>query len=336
VLAAVLSGAELTRQLLFFSDKQVLRPESISLNEVAGRMTSMLARLIGENIRLESRYGTDLPMVQGDAGMLDRVVMNLLVNARDAMPDGGALKIDTEAIAFGEDESKEKPERRSGRFVRLRVRDSGSGIAPEHLPKIFEPFFTTKETGKGTGLGLATVYGIVKQHQGWIEVASEPRKGTTFDVFFPAAEAPPVKSSPPPVAVAAGGGARTILFVEDEESIRVLARRMMEKAGYQVLEAVSGKTARDLWKAQASEIDLLLADFVLPDGIRGDELARQFRQEKPDLKIIVTSGYSPETVGANPAAMEDTIFLQKPFAMRVLLETIDSCLKASPASVSAP
>ncbi len=336
VLAAVLSGAELTRQLLFFSDKQVLRPEPVSLNEVAGRMTGMLSRLIGENIRLESRYATDLPMVQGDAGMLDRVVMNLLVNARDAMPNGGTLKIDTEAIAFGEDESQEKPERSSGRFVRLRVRDSGSGIAPEHLPKIFEPFFTTKETGKGTGLGLATVYGIVKQHQGWIEVASEPRKGTTFDVFFPAAETPPVQSSPPPRAVADGGGARTVLFVEDEESIRFLARRMMEKAGYRVLEAVSGKTARDLWTVHASEIDLLLTDFVLPDGIRGDELARQFRQEKPDLKIIVTSGYNPETVGANPAGMEDTVFLQKPFAMRVLLETIDNYLRASPASVSAP
>jgi two-component system cell cycle sensor histidine kinase/response regulator CckA len=326
IMGAAVRAAELTRQLLMFGRKQILQPRPVSVNDAVAGMSSMLSRIIRENIHLRSGYGPDLPMIQADPGMIDQILMNLVVNARDAMPQGGELSIRTDVVTFSDRASSAHPEARLGQFVRLSVSDSGEGIAPEHLPRIFEPFFTTKEIGKGTGLGLATVYGIVKQHQGWIEVTSEPGQGSVFDLYFPAIASTAAQPSGPPSSPNVAGGAETILMVEDDESVRVLARRMLQNAGYKVLEATSGKIALELWNAHHANVDLLLADFMLPDGMSGPELAGKFRSEKPGLKIIVTSGYTPETLGSDFHSPEGVTFLPKPFSIQGLLQTIRRCL----------
>jgi CheY-like chemotaxis protein len=304
---------------MVFSRRQALQLRAVSVNEAVRGMTAMISRLIGREIQVRSACADGLPMIQADAAMVDQLLLNLLVNGRDAMPQGGELWISTSVISFNGRSVARHPEARAGQFIKLSIRDSGTGIAPEHLPHIFEPFFTTKETGKGTGLGLAIVYGIVKQHQGWIEVASEPGKGTTFDIYLPATAGVPAGA--PVMAPKVAGGSEMILMVEDEESVRVLARRMLENAGYSVHAAASGAAAFDLWKKHGREVDLLLADFMLPDGVNGYDLAEKFRTLKPNLKVILTSGYSPEELGTG-SARDGAVFLPKPFSMRVLLQTV--------------
>jgi two-component system cell cycle sensor histidine kinase/response regulator CckA len=274
VAAASDRAANLVRQLLAFSRKQVLHSRPLNLNEVIGNFTKMLSRIIGEDIELQCIYAPQLPLVRADVGMIEQVLANFVVNARDAMPHGGTIRIHSEKHHFT-DCSHEHPEARPGEFVCLSVSDSGTGIAAEDLPHLFEPFFTTKEVGKGTGLGLATVHGIIKQHQGWIEVTSQPGTGSTFRIYLPVAEASFAPESEKATEAAPKGGNETVLLVEDDEALRLLTRRVLESFGYHVQVAASGREALELWRSKTTEFNLLLTDIVMPNGINGIDLADQ-------------------------------------------------------------
>ncbi len=317
-------AADLTRQLLTFSRKQQMTLRALDLNESIREITKMLQRIIGENITLQCAFAPALPFAVADAGMIHQILLNLSVNARDAMPKGGRLAIETAVVELNAEQAPRHPDACAGRFVSLSVQDNGSGIAPEHLEHIFEPFFTTKDVGKGTGLGLATVFGIVQQHQGWIEVDSTVGTGTTFKVFLPAAASNATSFSQETRKVL--GGTETILVVEDEPALRHLALIMLRKHGYRVLEAASGVKALPVWEEHAAEIDLLLTDLMMPDGMTGHELAEQLRAKRPNLKVIYISGYSPEFAGADLALKEGINFLQKPFPPHKLLQTVRDCL----------
>jgi PAS domain S-box-containing protein len=325
--AASRRAADLTRHLLAFSRKQEMQPQDLSLNEVIQGMSKMVGRLLGADIVLRFEPGPRLPAVHGDMGMIEQVLLNLAVNARDAMPRGGQLVIRTAETVVEETRAQNNPEARAGRFVCLSVQDTGCGIAPEILPRIFEPFFTTKERGKGTGLGLATVYGVVKQHQGWVEVESEPGRGTTFTVFLPAssAAAGSPATSPAPSESARGRG-ETILIAEDETALRLLGARILRNLGYDVLEAASGVEAIRVWEQQGKKVDLLLTDLVMPDGMTGRELARQMEAQTPGLKVIYTSGYSPETRETAFVFREGTNYLQKPYSSQKLARAVRDSL----------
>jgi PAS domain S-box-containing protein len=317
-------AANLTRQLLTFSRKHAMQAQPLLLNEVVANLTKMLNRAIRENINLQCHYEALLPYVQADPGMMEQVILNLVVNARDAMPEGGQLRVATEQLTLDEAQARVNPEARAGDFVCLSVSDTGTGIAPEVLPRIFEPFFTTKEIGKGTGLGLATVYGIVQQHQGWLEVSSQLGEGTTFKVFLPAI--------PTPVRLAAAaevrGGNETILLVEDEPALRLMTRRLLERKGYRIREAASGREALEVWQSHGEEVALLLTDIIIPGEMTGRDLAERLWGQRPGLKVIFTSGYSAEVLGANTDFIQRTRshFLQKPCPSRALLETVRRCL----------
>jgi nitrogen-specific signal transduction histidine kinase/CheY-like chemotaxis protein len=320
-------AANLTRQLLAFGRKQAMEPKPLNLNQVIENLVKMLRRVIGEHIRLECSYDEHLPFVHADVGMLEQVLMNLTVNARDAMPRGGQLLITTQASTVDEVYARAHPEAREGNFVCLSVSDTGSGIGPEQLPHIFEPFYTTKEAGKGTGLGLATVYGLVKQHQGWIEVVTSPGQGAAFKIFLPAIESSD-EGTKPQAETQVRGGTENILLVEDEEGVRLLTRRLLEANGYHVWEAVSGKEALEIWRNLTVKMDLLLTDIVMPDGVTGRELADQLCAQTPTLKVLFTSGYSREIAGKDTAFLRrsKSLFLQKPCPAEVLLETVRRCL----------
>jgi two-component system, cell cycle sensor histidine kinase and response regulator CckA len=300
----------------------------VRLNELISNLAKMLKRTIREDIRLECRYGELLPNVQADPGMMEQVLLNLVVNARDAMPTGGQLGIVTHKVSLDEEYANTKPEAQTGEFVCLSVEDTGTGIAPEDLPHIFEPFFTTKELGKGTGLGLATVYGIVKQHQGWIDVCSQVGKGTTFKVFLPAAGPPVAPDVPQQVEVRLPKGTETILLVEDDTSLRVVTRRILEVSGYKVCEAGCVREALEVWGRQGKQIALLLSDIVMPERGTGLDLAEQLRAQKPELKIILMSGYSPDLVtkGMEFFRHNHSHFLQKPWQTDTLLQTVRKSL----------
>jgi CheY-like chemotaxis protein len=260
--------------------------------------------------------------------MIEQILMNLIVNARDAMPNGGELFISAEAAVFDERTARQHPEARAGDFVRLSVRDTGCGMQPETLKRIFEPFFTTKESGKGTGLGLATVYGIVKQHQGWVEVTSAPGRGTAFQIYLPAISSPSVEEAGAAGEAPIRGGTETILLVEDDESVRLLVNRVLKNMGYKIYEAVSGKAALEVWQARGSEIDLLLTDIVMPDGMTGQDLAERLRPQKPGLKVILSSGHSHAATGKDTDFFRRnrSHFLQKPYSSRALAQLVRECL----------
>ena len=320
-------AARLTRQLLMFSRKNIMQLNPLDLREVVGNMGKMLERLIGETISLKFNPPDKLPLVQGDTGMIEQVIMNLAVNARDAMPRGGTLTINLATVSIDALFAEMHPQARVGRFVRLRVSDAGCGMDEATLSHIFEPFFTTKEVGKGTGLGLATVYGIVKQHDGWVEVNSEPGKGSTFDVLFPATaeEIAPAKTettSGGPVA----GGTETILIVEDEEFLREMARDILLACGYKILEAASGKEAFDVWNLHMDEINLLLTDMVMPEGVSGIDLAERLLTDRSDLKIIFSSGYSSNEISAELMSRSQARFLQKPYSHTDLAKIVRDSL----------
>lgn len=321
-------AANLTRQLLAFSRRQIMQARPLDLNETTTSMIKMLQRLIGEHIVLQTRYAPEAALVQADPGMIEQVLLNLVVNARDAMPNGGEIFIQTEFIHVNAAAATGHRVGKTGDFIRLSVRDTGCGIAPEHLPRIFEPFFTTKEVGKGTGLGLATVFGIVEQHQGWIEAESEPGRGATFHVYLPKLKkAAPSVSLPAPARVR--GGSETILMVEDERALRALTRNALERYGYRVLEAASGPAALDLWSQNAGKIQLLLTDLVMPEGVSGRELAAKLQAEQPELKVIYMSGYPGDVAGQGLSLREDRNFLQKPFSPIKLAELVRAVLDAS-------
>ena len=324
-------AAGLTRQLLMFSRKQLIQPKVLDLNSVLQNLANMLPRLLGEDVVLEAKYMSNLPRIEADTGMLEQVIMNLAVNARDAMPKGGKLLIATSSVDIDQDYVGQRPESRIGNFACLTVTDTGCGMDSKTLERIFEPFFTTKDVGKGTGLGLATVYGIVKQHEGWVEVISEVGVGTTFKVYFPgvahtsdsaaetAAPAEPVR-----------GGKETILLVEDEPVLRELVREVLNGYEYNVIEASTGVEALRVWDDHDGKVDLLLTDMVMPDGMTGADLATQLKKRKPDLKVIYTSGYSPDVLGRD-FGNSDTLFLSKPYLppqlAQVVRQSLDTALK---------
>jgi PAS domain S-box-containing protein len=319
-------ATRLTRHLLTFSRKQEMQLCVLDMNAVLDNLANMLPHWLGEGILLRTDYSQALPPVEADSGMIEQVVMNLAVNARDAMPHGGQLHLSTSAVELRPDDAHRHPEGRPGRFVCLRVSDTGSGISPDILPRIFEPFFTTKPEGRGTGLGLATVYGIVKQHQGWVEVDSQPGQGTTFRVYFPACDKPlPPPAQPAPAAPPARGGRETILLVEDEPVLRELAHTILSEYEYEVIEASSGPEALQVWEAQAGRIDLLLTDLALPGHMTGRDLAQQLRERKPDLRVIYTTGYSADAL-AEETTLDRVRFLPKPYPPPQLAQTVRECL----------
>jgi signal transduction histidine kinase/HAMP domain-containing protein/ActR/RegA family two-component response regulator len=320
-------AATLTRQLLMFSRKNVMQPKSLDLRKVVSDLSKMLQRLLGETISLEFNPPPELPLVQADTGMVEQVIMNLAVNARDAMAKGGTLTISTNPVEVSEAYVQTHPEARLGVFVCLRVSDTGCGMDPGTMARIFEPFFTTKEVGKGTGLGLATVYGIVKQHEGWIEVSSEVARGTTFNVFFPATSEP-VKAPPPDTAHTARvrGGHETILVVEDEPVLRDMAHLILQDCGYQVLEAGAGAEALQVWERHPGGIDLVLTDVVMPGGMSGRELAVRLLAAHPQLKIIFTSGYNVDETNTDFFRRGGATFLQKPYTRIVLAKAVRETL----------
>jgi len=325
---SVQRGAGLTHQLLLFSRIEVFRPRDFNLNQSIDNMARMLARILGENIKMELRIAAQPMLIHADEGMMDQVLMNLIVNARDAMPDGGRLAIETSAVEFDEFAASQSAQTRPGSFVRLSVTDSGCGIPPENLPKIFEPFFTTKDVGKGTGLGLATVFGIVQQHQGWVNVYSELNHGTTFRIYLPRLmKGADPRSAKQPTASTAGGG-ETILLVEDDPSLRMSVRKALAQLGYHVLEAPTGVKALEIWAAERNKIRLVLTDMVMPDGMTGRDLAKGLLEQDPRLQVIYMSGYSAEVVGKDFPLTEGVNFLTKPFQARMLAQTIRERLDA--------
>jgi two-component system cell cycle sensor histidine kinase/response regulator CckA len=321
-------AAALTRQLLAFSRRQVLQPRRLDMNEVVSDMTKMLGRILGEHIALQLRYSPQPAPVLADASMMEQVLLNLAVNARDAMPGGGVLTIQISSPEIDAWHLVQHPEARSGPAVCLTVTDTGCGILPENLSRIFEPFFTTKEVGKGTGLGLATVYGIIKQHRGWIEVESRVGKGSTFKVFLPASAQPSDTKPAAPVEEIVRGGCETILVVEDEAPVRDLVCDLLTGHGYTILQAESGLKALEVWKHSKNKVDLLLTDLVMPDQINGRQLAEKLRADRPELKVIFTSGYSEDVIGQDFVLLRGLKFLQKPYPPRKLALAVRDCLDA--------
>jgi len=325
VSAAARRASSLTRQLLMFSRKQVMQSKVLDLNGVLRNMAKMLQRLLGDDIAFATKYDPTIPSIEGDTGMIEQVIMNLSVNSRDAMPKGGQLLITTSAVQIDSTYVQQHPESRKGDFVCVGVTDTGSGMSKETLARIFEPFFTTKEVGKGTGLGLATIYGIMKQHQGWVEVVSEIGLGTTFKIYFPQTKKAVEVIEKPSSPKAVRGGHETILLVEEEPVLRELALIILKDYDYEVLEASSGVEALKVWDEHAGKIDLLLTDMVMPEGVSGRELAEMLRARKPDLKIIFTSGYSSDVMGRD-VSLGDIKFLQKPYPPPQLAQTVRECL----------
>jgi len=319
-------AANLTRQLLTFSRRQVLQPIDLDLNEVVGNMTKMLQRLIGEHISLESHYAPIGAPVHADPGMMEQVLMNLAVNSRDAMPRGGNLILRTEIVSIGAETVFMNSGRRAGKFVRLSVFDSGHGISPENMPRIFEPFFTTKEPGRGTGLGLATVFGIVHQHQGWIDVESEVGSGTSIYIYLPFRTENHEQNRNAAAGFDMPGGTETILLVEDEEQVRLLARSTLQLMGYLIFEAGDGREALKIWEENKDSIDLLLTDLIMPGEFSGHELADRLNGDNPDLKVIFCSGYSDEMLGGDFVLRGSYNFLQKPYNPSKLVRLVRDCL----------
>ncbi len=315
-------AANLTRQLLLFSRQQAMQPRDLNLKDIVANIAKMLQRTLGDHIQLQFKFSGQPIFIHADSGMIDQILLNLVVNARDAMPRGGNIVIETSAVEFDEVTAAQTVQAQPGLFACLSVSDSGAGISPEILPRIFEPFFTTKEIGKGTGLGLATVFGIVRQHKGWINVCSEIASGSTFRVYLPRLAKAPDPSTNWPAQASVRGGNETILLVEDDDSVRSSVRATLLSLGYQVLEAASGIEALNVWEKNRAEIRLLITDLMMPGGMTGKDLADLLLQQAPKLKVIYASGYSPESAGKELGPKDATSFLTKPFEANTLAETI--------------
>ena len=322
-------AASLTGQLLMFSRRSVMQAKPLDLNEVVENLLRMLRRLIGEQIRLQFHASPALPRTHADAGMLEQVVMNLSINARDAMPQGGCLTLSTSVLELSAAQAAHYADRRPGRFVRLSVADTGTGMNKATFNRLFEPFFTTKEVGKGTGLGLATVYGIAKQHQGWVE--SVLGQGSTFHVFLPASNESAAQAAPVSDAKPICRGSETILLVEDEADVRTTITSFLRHYGYRVLGACNGPEALALWEKHRGAIDLLFTDMILPGGLTGLDLTAQLRKEKPGLKVVLSSGYSAALASAGNLAAHRITYLPKPAEPGPLAAAVRQCLDQSSA-----
>ncbi|MCL4848024.1 MAG: response regulator [Acidobacteria bacterium] len=323
-------AAALTRQLLAFSRQQVLQPKVLALNSVVQNIEQLLRRLIGEDIELETELEADLGSVRADAAQLEQVLMNLAVNARDAMPDGGTLTIETRNVVLTKADQREAFAIKTGPYVMLAVSDTGVGMSPDTRARAFEPFFTTKAPGQGTGLGLSTVYGVVKQSDGYIWVDSEPEMGTRVRIYLPRVDAAPdpteIRRRGPAVAVPRGH--ETLLLVEDEEGVRELIREWMGGHGYTVLTAAHGNEALQRATSYDGPIHLLIADVVMPQ-MGGPALAQALQPLRPEMRIIYVSGYADEAIG-DPRVLEaGAAFLQKPFTLDSLLRKVREILDAA-------
>jgi len=317
----------LTGQLLAFGRRQVRRPELLSINHVVDGLESMLSRLIGEDIELRIRLADDLRAVEADPGQVEQVIMNIAVNARDAMPRGGKLTIETSNVELDRAYAARRVSVSPGSYVLLAMTDSGHGMDARTRDRIFEPFYTTKEKGRGTGLGMSTVYGIVKQSNGNIWVYSEPGLGTTFKVYLPSLEGPTVRRRRPAIAERPTGG-ETVLVVEDEDAVRRVTRRILEDAGYVVLTAASGDEALLLMEEHAGDIHLLVTDVVMPQ-MSGKQLADRLGQSHPGLKVLFMSGYSDEAVVHHGVLARDARFIAKPFSFAALTRAVREILDAA-------
>ena len=319
-------AASLTRQLLLFSRRTVMSVQVLNLAEVVENLLKMLRRLIGEDIRLDWQASPQPCLVSADAGMIEQLLMNLMVNARDAMPKGGCLSIRSEILDLTAEQARDNPQARPGRFACLMVADTGCGMDAAVLKRVFEPFFTTKEPGKGTGLGLATAYGIVTQHQGWITVQSAPGQGSTFRAYFPLASPDAVSHAAETTTEAVLGGSERILLVEDDVAVRKSLGTFLRRWGYRVVEAVHGVEALRLWGELHGDVDLLFTDMIMPEGMNGLELASKLRTFKPGLKVMVSSGYSTELVQQGAPVAHDVTYIPKPCSPLDLARAVRRCL----------
>jgi CheY-like chemotaxis protein len=330
--AAAERAAQLTRQLLIFGRREQGKLEPLDLSLITADLQGLLARSIGENVKLVVRPAAGLPAVHADRGQIEQVLVNLAVNARDAMPDGGTLTIETGLTDLDDEYARLHPGAQPGRYVELSVSDTGAGMSPDVVRRIFEPFFTTKPQGKGTGLGLATVHGIVTAAGGSLTVDSEQGAGTTFRAFFPAAGGKAPAPAAPPVIAATRGSGETILLVEDEPAVLEVTARILRRNGYLVHPAATGAQALAL--AAEHEFDLLLTDQVMPE-ISGPELAQRIQQVRPKVAVLFMSGYSENVPGPRHAPSEGAALVRKPFTEQTLLDGIHACL-AAPGPVGAP
>src|SRR5216110_1967201 len=324
-------AAALTRQLLAFSRQQVIAPRVVNLSAVVAGVEKMLRRVIGEDVDLVTVLDPGVGSVRADVGQLEQVLMNLVVNARDAMPTGGRLTVETANVEHDPEYARDREAAAVRRFAMLAVTDTGCGMDEATKARIFEPFFTTKETGKGTGLGLATVYGIVKQAGGFIWVYSEPGRGTTFKVYLPRVEEPAEPAAAPMATVEPLRGTETVLVVEDAASVRMVTRQVLERYGYAVLEAPNGETALRLAAKHHGRIHLLLTDVVMP-GLSGRQLAEQLAQLRPDMKVLYASGYADQAIVHHGILESGIAYLQKPFTPETLARSVRQVLDSSPAS----
>jgi len=319
-------AASLTQQLLAYSRKQVLRPEELDINELVKNITKMLRRLIHENIRLNTVLDPKIGCVKADPAQLEQVIINLAINARDSMPGGGNLTIETQNLVLDESFCKLRPEVVPGEYVMLAVTDTGCGIDKKIQKQIFEPFFTTKKPGKGTGLGLATVFGTVKQSNGYVYVYSEPGLGSTFKIYLPVIQTMKPKGRDHPKEWAGYATDRTILLVEDDEPLRKLVSQILERTGYTVVSASNGEEALRLFDSpEHTEIDLLVSDVVMP-GIGGKALAEKLQARLPDLKVLYISGYPDEAVVHHGVLDEGVAYLQKPFSPKAFIQKVQEIL----------
>jgi signal transduction histidine kinase/CheY-like chemotaxis protein len=327
-------AAALTRQLLTFSRQQVVEPRVISLNAVVENFQKILRRVIGEDVELATKLAPDVGLVLADIGHIEQTLMNLAVNARDAMPTGGTLTIETANVEHDPDYAHEREAAGVRWFVMLAVSDTGCGMDEATQARIFEPFFTTKEPGKGTGLGLATVYGIVKQAGGFIWVHSEPGHGTTFKVYLPQVGAPAEGVTAAP-SVRVLRGTETVLLVEDTAAVRAVTKQVLERQGYTVLEAPNGEAALRLVQQHHGRIDLLLTDVVMP-GLSGRQLAEQLARARPDMKVLYASGYTDDSVVRHGILEARNAYLQKPFEPESLARKVRDVLDTSGIGAAAP
>ena len=320
-------ASTLIRQLLMFSRKQVMQFRYLDPNEILRNAIKMLEWVVGEHVKIEFQPYNSLSTIHADSSMVEQIAMNLAVNARDAMPNGGRLSITTSVESVHRGSTPMDPEPREGQYVCLKFADTGFGMDTQILSRIFEPFFTTKPVGKGTGLGLSTVFGIVRQHHGWVEVESEPNKGTIFRIYFPSTQHSPDRVESV-TDVPLRNGRETVLVAEDEEALRQVVVQVLKLHGYTVLEAASGRDALEIWEQAGRPVDLLLTDLVMPGGVMGSELAERLTRQCPSLKVIYTSGYSPGMAGKDASLLEGRNFLPKPYSITQLARFVRECLDA--------
>ena len=324
-------ASTLVRQLLAFSRRQVLQPKLVDLNSIVLGLDKLLRRLMDEDIQMWTRPGKNIGTIKADPGQIEQVIMNLVVNARDAMPKGGRLTVETADAELDAAYASEHVSVKPGRYVMLAVSDTGTGMSADTVAHIFEPFYTTKESGRGTGLGLSTVYGIVKQSEGYIWVYSEPGRGSTFKVYLPRVDEPAEVLPAAKAPVADQAGSETILLVEDQPQVRELAQMVLAGKGYSVIVAATAEEAERACAERDREIHLLLTDVIMP-GLSGRELAKRLALRQPNLRVLYMSGYTFNVIAQGGMLEDGVAFLQKPFTPSTLAEKVREILDRSIAS----